>query len=282
MIGVADLQKIVALALCSAYVENDKPLSLLIIGDRPESGKTEVLKGFAGTPKVKFLSDVSGYGLLKYSSDDIRAGRVNHIIIPEFLKPLSKGKATAQSFTSTLGVLMEDGLMGIYTGFLPKQDLEVDRGIRAIGFIGCMPRQTYSRELKRQWVVSGFLSRWLVVSYSYSTKTLEDIFASIARGDYLEDKNQLLALDKRIKVHIPPKIAQKCEELGLRITQEARDAGSLYGFREVKHIRSLVASNVVYEQLTDKNRGSTATVEDFNEVESLGYLFNEQYNEVRK
>lgn len=285
-----DLDKIVALILCSAYRKGDKPLSLLMVSDRPESGKTEIVKKFIGTPKVEFATDASGYGILRDFSDKVLNDEVRTIIIPELLKPLMKGKATASSFTSTLQEMMEDGVMGMHSGFLTAQySSKMDKAQigRTVGFIGCMPRQMFV-ELKPEWNLTGFLSRWLVVSYKYGDVAIDSILDSVVSGEYLntdkiKDTSMLerLSAEWETEVIIPVAVGNKCRELSTNITKTAVADGSLYGFRELKHVLSLVAANVIYDRVVNGSTRAEATITDYNEIERLSYLFNEQFNEVK-
>lgn len=283
MKNVVDLEKIVSLALCSGYIEGDKPLSILVISDRPESGKTDIIKRFSETPGVKFASDISGYGIKRDFLAGIMNGTLHHIIIPEFLQPLMKGRVSAQSFTTTLQVVMEDGCIGFHTGFVKSTALPPGSEIRTVGVIGCMPRPLFTRQLRYEWAKTGFLSRWLIVTYKYNDDAVCNIIASIERGDYIHSKDPKLVLDgTKETIVIPAEIARACTNLALGVVNEARQAGLAYGFREIKHIRALVASNVIYDRIINGSERVTATMEDFKEVERLGYLFNEQFNEVKQ
>lgn len=281
-----DLTDIVCLALCSAYVKGNRPLSLLIISDRPESGKTEIVKEFIGTPGIEFCTDVSSYGLRRDFPNKIARGEVRHIIIPELLQPLMKGKAQSQQFVQTLGTFMEDGVMGFHSGFLPSSTLGEETNvneIRTVGIIGCMPKYAYTASMKREWAMLGFLSRLLLVTYKYNDQAIQCILDNIRKGKYLKPKGRGLNLDgEMIDVSIPDDVAVKCELLGLEITKCARENNELYGFREIKHIRSLVMANVVYDRVRDGVKRKDANMDDFNKIESLGYLFNEQFNAVRQ
>ena len=281
MIDTQDLEKIVALTLCTAYIKGDKPLSLLIVSDRPESGKTEITKQFSGTPRVEFATDVTGYGLKRDFTQKILKGEVKHIIIPEMVTPLSKGRVSSDSFTSVLQAIIEDGIMGIHTGFI-QSSWAKDMPIRSVGIIGCLPR-TFYQNVRYKWLLLGFLSRFLVVSYRHGDDTLIRIFDSINDGSYLTatEKKRLAFDGEDIAVTIPKDVGLACEQLGRGIVAEAVKAGLAYGYREVKHIRALVAANVIYERITKGTQRATASMADFEEVDRLGYLFNEQYNALK-
>lgn len=282
MIDCQDLDKIVTLALCTAYVKGDKPLSLLIVSDRPESGKTEVVKRFSGTPKVAFATDITGYGLKRDFGKKIARGEIKHIVIPEMLTTLSKGKIASDSFTSILQAVIEDGLMGLYTGYLPPSNVKNNQPIRTVGVIGCLPRPFFTMKLRYEWLKRGFLSRFLVVTYKHSDDTIDRIFESVEDGDYLGATPKALDLDgDEVEVIIPKNVGQECTRLGKEIVKSAVEAGLAYGYREVKHIRAMVAANVIEERIEKGTDRTEATMADFEVVDKLGYLFNEQFNSLK-
>lgn len=283
MIYLDDLAKIVELALCSAYIEGEKPLSLLVISDRPESGKTEAVKRYSKVPFVKFATDISGYGIKRDFAQGILDGTIRHIVVPELLQPLMKGKVSAQSFVTTLQAMMEDGVMGIHTGFLPQLKMDKEKDIKAVGVIGCLPRPLLTRQLRYEWAKTGFWSRWLVVTYCYNEDAIDKIMGSIERGEYLQGgKSELVFDGVTIPIKIPPDVARAIRQLAEEVIGEARKAGLAYGYREQKHIRRLVAANVIHDRIKNGATRASATMEDFNEIERLGYLFNEQYNAVKQ
>lgn len=275
LIGTQDLEKLIALALSSAYVKGDKPISLLIVSDRPESGKTETVNRFYGNTGLGFLSDCTAFALWRDFEQQMRERTLKHLIIPEFLTLLSRSRETVGSLISTLQELTEDGATGIHTGFLP--DLVPFDPPVVVGVIACMPRNAYDKH-RLEWEVSGFLSRFMVVTFKYSDDTVDYIFDSIEKREYLKYAKIDLKLRTEVEVTIPPEVAHECRTLSESITNQARRSGSCYGFRELKNILRCVAANVILDaNLCDSTR-TTAEMWDFNEVKRLSYLVNEQFN----
>ena len=282
MIDSQDLDKIVTLALCTAYIKGDKPLSLLIISDRPESGKTEVVKQFSGTPGVEFASDVTGFGIKRDFCERIIEGKLHHIIIPEMITPLAKGQVSSDSFTAILQALIEDGVMGLHTGYLKAVWHDKDAPARSVGVIGCLPRPFLTAKLKYEWMKRGFLSRFLVVTYKHGDDTIDKIFESIEDGDYLGTDTQPIGFDgNEVAINLPKPVAVACTQLGKGIVEDAVKTGMAYGYREAKHIRALVAANVILERIEEGTDRAEATMADFKEVDRLGYLFNQQFNALK-
>ena len=279
MINTHDLEKSVALTLYSAYVKGEKAVSLMVLSDRPESGKTEIVSKFYGNRGLAFLSDVTAYALWRDFKEQIESGELKHLVIPEFLAPLSRKSETVGSFISTLQMLVEEGVMEIHTGFLKPMKLASPT---AIGAIVCMPRQAFAAR-RTEWELSGFLSRFLVVSYRYDDDTVMNIFNSIAEQEYIGDDHRIkLELPSEpIKIEIPEDIRQMAKSFVIEQTETLRKRGRGYGFRELKNMNRLLCANVIFEDMqTGANRVKVDT-HDFEEVQRLSYLINEEFNTGR-
>ena len=275
MIATQDLEKIFALVIASGWVKGEKPVSLIVVSDRPESGKTEIASKFIGTKKIIYLSDATAFALWRDFHEPIARGEVKHLIIPEFLAPLSRHNQTVQSFIATLQILIEEGIFQISTGFLKPIKLEHPT---TVGAIVCLPRDAFSRN-RIDWEVSGFLSRFMVASYSYNGNTVRQIFDSIAEREYLQAGKTVLNLpDTEQEVDIPPDIAKAARDYAIVVTKQARVDGKCYGFREFKNMLRMIAANVILEG----NGRREATMKDFGEIVRLSYLLNEDFNELHE
>ena len=130
MINTQDLEEILALALYSGHIKDEQALSVLLISDRPEAGKSKMAMKFYGNQGVAFLSDATAYALWRDYYKEIESGQIKHLIIPEFLAPLSRKSETVQSFVATLQMLIEEGIMEIHTGFLKAIKLQAPDSYR--------------------------------------------------------------------------------------------------------------------------------------------------------
>lgn len=273
MIHTEDLDKVISLALASAYALGETPVSLMIVSEKPELGKTEETDKFMGTPGVEFVGDMTAHGTRRDLWAKINRGELRHIVIGELLAPLSRAVGR-ESFIATIQLLTTDGAKAVHIGFSPKMPEEIEP--RTVGFILCLPRSAYMR-FHGAWVMSGFLSRFIVVTYTHSDKTIEAIFESIRRGEYLEKVGIKIPFGKEeFDVGIPEEVAVACEELGRGIVGQATP-----GYREVKHIRRLVKGAVILDRVKNGTKRLTATMDDFKEVKRLDYLFGEQFNPLQ-
>lgn len=280
MINTQDLEQIVALTLYSAYIKGEKAVSVMVISDRPESGKSEIVTKFYGNKGIAFLSDVTAYALWRDFKTEIETGALKHMIIPEFLAPLSRKAETVQSFISTLQMLIEEGVMEIHTGFLQPMKLASPT---AIGIIICMPREAFAQR-RQEWEMSGFLSRFVVVSYKYDNNTVGTIFNSIVDRDYIGENRRIkLAFPASpCGVVIPADIGELTKNYVIQQTERIRKEGKGYGFRELKNVLRLLCANVIMKNAQGNGQRDTVNMTDFEEVKRLSYLINEEFNALRE
>jgi len=274
MVNTSDIEKVIALTLASAYVAGEKPASLMIVSDRPESGKTDIIKQFSGTQGIAVISDMTAYAMWRDFGEAISEGKIKHFIIPEFLAPMSR-TSTAASFVATLQMMIEEGLTEIHTGFLPP--MKFDKPV-TIGLIVCMPRNAFKSN-RLGWEISGFLSRFVLSTYHYNDDTIASIFDSIVNRKYLQESKVHLNFTEAT-IDIPLAIAQKCRELAEELTAQSRMDGKCYGFRELKNTLRFVSSMVILDRATGSDRHEVNEA-DFEEIARLSYLMNEEFNAVR-
>jgi len=269
MIGVELLFEIIKLTLLTAYLKEEKPVSLLIISDRPESGKTEIIKNFNGTKVVALVTDATAYGIWRDFHKELREGKIKHILFPDFLTPLSRQKPTVESLITTLNALIiEEGLSEIHTGFLEPINIESSR---PIGVILAMIRGPYEKH-KKTWIQNSFLSRLLVLSYRFSDKRVKDIFKSILMDEYRSPT--------KLSIPVPnqPQSVECPLEMGVQLKllmDDLKGEGEhVYGFRMLKDLRRLAMASALADNRDVVDR------EDVDKVKALSSFFNERYEEL--
>lgn len=280
MIKTKDVEKITTLGFYSSYIKDEKPVNLMILSDRCESGKTQLVLKFFGNVGLAFLSDVTAYALWRDFKDDLAKGNLKHIIIPEFLAPLSRKSETVGSLIATLQMLIEEGVMEVHTGFL--QPIKLKSPV-VVGLVICMPRMAFEAK-KIEWTLNGFLSRFLLVSYTYEDGTVGEIFDSIENRDYLGEEAHIKinAPPENIAVKIPAEIRHQAREMVVKQTEHLRKSGKGYGFRELKNMLRFLCANVVFENSQHKKQRDTVNQADFDEVVRLSYLMNDEFNPMRE
>jgi hypothetical protein len=135
-----------------------------------------VLLQYKDVKGVTVLSDATGYGIIKYILQDVADGKVKHIIIPDFLRILMKGKQVANDLVATLNSLSEEGFMSAFTyniQFITSKPL-------TCGFITAITDETYSRQVKK-WIGIGFASRIIPFFFGYESEDLEKAKDMVAK-----------------------------------------------------------------------------------------------------
>lgn len=167
LLRIAPLKKMIECALVSPYIKDEKPISLLIVA-KPESGKSSVMKQYRENKGIVYLSDCTTYGITRDILPKIVSGETKTIMIPDLITPLSKQTKTRQSFTAFLNNLIEEGVAKIATYSTVWNKDASANVITAI-------TDEALRDARHNWAKMGFLSRFVVFSYSYSISTVTEI-----------------------------------------------------------------------------------------------------------
>ena len=257
------LERTVEATLYSAYVKDEKPLSLLIVA-KPESAKTLVLKKYRENKGIVYLTDCTAYGLTRDILPKIVSGEIKHILIADLITPLSKSTKTRQSLVAFLNNLIEEGVAKM-TSYATIWEKEV-----RCGLITAVTDEAL-KDGRHEWAKMGFLSRMFIFSYSYPISVVYRIFDSL-----IEDKS---GIDERIKLRFPsqPKdvilpnsIAKKLVPISMKIGESMK----LYGFRFFLNTKTMLKS------LALLNGNTIVTNKEFEEFLELSRYLNCQFNPI--
>lgn len=267
MVNTEAIEKIVKVALFSAYVDGEKPLSLLLIA-KPESGKSELLKKFKGNKGVVFLTDCTAYGIIKEFLPLLDTGRLNHIILPDLIPPLSRQKSTVNSFIAFMNSLIEEGVIEIQTYAIPG--LKTRHENINCGLITSITPDEL-KDKRHRWTRMGFLSRLLPVTYRYSNSTVYKILDSIVKREYYNEKPIILNFPPtKVRINLPENLAQRMLPYAIYFGE----AQGLYGFRMEKQLQTLLQAHALM------NGRERVTEEDVEAVEELLHYVNMNFNEL--
>lgn len=270
MIGIERLTQLIRLTLFTAHLEGEKPISLLIVSDRPESGKTQVIKKFNKNKKVALVTDATAFGIWRDFRDSLEKNEINHLLFPDFLTATSRQKATVESLITTLNPLIEEGLAELHTGFLKPLKITSPH---PIGIILAMIKAPFEKQ-REEWTRNGFLSRLLVCSYKYSDDTVKAIFKSILDSEYRRETDICLSFPSEVRqVDCSLQAGAKLKMLMDKLVTKDRKL-AMYGFRMLKDLRRLAMANALTEDR------STVIQADIDVVTDLGHFLNEEYKEM--
>jgi hypothetical protein len=167
--------EVIRAAIWSGRIANERPVSVMLIAQQ-ESAKTEVLKYFFGTDTLRYVSDLTSSGLRPYK-EDIERGKMRHIVILDLVRVLSHSKGVGERTLQSLAALMEEGETATSDAGGMNQWAKFPR-IGAL--MGITP--DFFKSKRGHWRKTGFLTRFIPVSYSYSKSTVDAIHERIKDG----------------------------------------------------------------------------------------------------
>ena len=247
LIRVEALKKIIECTLISPYIANEKPLSLLIVA-KPESGKSTVMKQYRECKGVVYLTDCTAYGLTREILPKIVSGEIKTIMIPDLITPLSKATKTRQSFVAFLNNLIEEGVAKMTT-YATVWNKEVNANV-----ITAVTDEEL-RDSRHNWAKIGFLSRFILFSYSYSISTITEILNAYSEHGLTLGKIDLEFPKAHVDIKLSPELADKIDPIVMKIGEQFR----IYGLRAKINFRSLLKC------LAYRNGKKTVSAEEFRE-----------------
>jgi len=265
MLFVNCIRDIVRLGIASAYVKNDEPVSIILLGN-PESGKSSILLSFVMPKEVCVLTDATKTKLENYL---LKISNFRYLVIPDFIKVVSRNRSTRANLISFLNAGIEEGIHDVteYFGGSIQKTTEFKDPLR-FGLATSMTRSSIE-DRRKEWYRIGFFSRLLPVSFSYTKEQQKKIREYIHAGkDLYEEKEKLrlktrnIKCNKKFSMHFEPFI------------EKYADANKLYGFRITHQFRCLLKASALL-------RGSShVTKKDVDVVSRSLKWINLDYNQV--
>jgi hypothetical protein len=217
------LTDFVRLVMWSAFVENGRPQSVVLISD-PGHGKTELLDRFRPNGFIEFFSDITFQQLmpvLRRSSEDM----TKYLGITEFQKVIMRRRSVSANFLALMMQAMEEGVGKVAYG-----PVEKDFGGARLGLIAA----TTVRSLeKHPDIVTelGLDSRSFFVDARASIEEVRDLERRIANGDMSLLKPVAMKVpEKRVFVECPKRLGQRMRIHWMEEMRKARGA-RVYGVR---------------------------------------------------
>lgn len=268
LIDLWPLIKLVVCALISPYIKGEKPFSLLIIA-KPESGKTTVMKQYRENKGVLYLTDCTAFGITRDFLPKIASGEIKTIMIPDLTTPLSKQTKTRAALVAFLNNLIEEGIKNMSTGAV-----NYSKDTDAVANVITAVTDHSFRDARHGWNKLGFLSRFVIISYSYSSLSVNTILNAYSEhgveGKGIEKKCKVKLPRKSVDIDLPKKIADRLDPYAREIGR----AYDLYGFRVKINFRSLLKC------LAYRNGRKVVTDADFNEFLELVNFMNFSFTPI--
>jgi len=228
MISIDPLKRMIECALVSPYIKGEKPIRLLIVA-KAESGKTSAMKMYRENRGVCYLTDCTAYGLTRDILPKLVSGEVKTLMIADLLTPLSRSTKTRKNFVAFLNNFIEEGLAKVTT-YATIWEKEV-RGnlITAVTDAALL-------DGRREWAGMGFLSRFVLFSYSYPISTVYKILDYYSDVGVIEMREKVRLPKDEVNVHLSKELADKLNPVSMKIGETM----DLYGIRAKINFRSLL------------------------------------------
>lgn len=215
---------------------DEKPVSLMLVAEQ-ESAKTEMLKYFYGTRTLAYISDLTSKGLSKHKTA-IEDGKIRHLVLLDLVRIIAHARHVQERTFQTLAALMEEG----ESETLDAGGSSSWKDFPRIGVL-CAITPAFFKSKRGKWRETGFLSRFLPVSFAYTEETVHSIHTAIGNGHKLPKPRAEIMPDFPFVTHLPEKykkiIIARAEVLGQMM--------STHGFRYQRALRALVKAQARIE-----------------------------------
>jgi len=133
---------------------------------------------FSENEGVHRANMVTQIGLMRYLSKEDRHKKLHHIMIPDMNMLLSEGSSSGETITRSFMALNYDAVSNYHTLYLSQ--LHVDRPI-IVGIATSITPGVLKKH-RAKWVETGFLRRFLPISYAYTAEQAEGVRELCLRG----------------------------------------------------------------------------------------------------
>jgi hypothetical protein len=189
------------------------------------------------------------------------SGEIKTLMIPDLLTPLSKSAKTRQSFIAFLNNLIEEGVAKI-TSYAITWNQDVQANV-----ITAVTDEAI-RDARHDWAKIGFLSRFILFSYSYSLETVMEIMSRSSSHGFNLDKSKCKLPQKQVNIDLPENIADKLDPLAMKVGEQF----NLYGIRAKINFRCLLKC------LAYRDNQTAVSETEFKEFVQLAEFMNFKFN----
>jgi hypothetical protein len=257
------LKKIIECCLISPYVKDEKPISLLIVA-KPESGKTTAMKIYRENRGIVYMTDCTAYGITRDILPKLVSGEVKTMMIADLITPLSRSTKTRKNFVAFLNNFIEEGIAKITTYATIWEKETKGNVITAV-------TDEEIKSGRHEWSKMGFLSRFILFSYSYSMSAITKILSHYSEHG-IPIRSKIIKLPKKeVDIMLSKNIADQLNPIATKIGENF----NLYGIRAKINFRCLLKALAV------RNNKKEVTDEEFREFLQLADYMNFDMNVIR-
>lgn len=260
-----EIEQAIRLSIWSPFVKNERGVSIMLIAP-PEHGKTEVIKKFSFIESVHATADFNTFVFAEYASS-FSAGKLRTILIPDFLRVVSKKYNTQSNCLTIMNSITEEG----WVGKLPLGQT-IDKPIHA-NIITSLTSDSL-KDKRRKWASMGFLSRFVPLTFSYKETTKENVRSYIQDRVYHTDEPYVFDVPRESKDVLLRK--QDAENV-LRVSKDIMIAFGMTnytGFRLQRQLQGLCMANAL------SNGRNMTTDQDVETIRNISKFINFDFQKI--
>jgi hypothetical protein len=264
LIGMDFAVEVVQTVLLTGYLDDEKPVSLLIIAS-PESGKTTATRNANisvrsdghGEELAVALTDTTGKGLLRIVREHPRA---THVIFNDLSITAGHKNHVVKYLFGVISAMTEEGLSKIADpGGIYSYD---DEGVK--GIIGCItPR--LARDQRFVWNVTGLTTRMLPFFYEQGVniqlKVRRYHAGLLAAADRADEARSLVVPSQKMHVYVDRHYREQILELADTVAKRLSKEGVTrkdpdykeLGYRRIDQFRSLAKAHSLLTHPDNEN-----------------------------
>jgi len=257
LIGLDAMRHFLSLIYTIPFIKDEKPKGVMVVAP-PDTGKSFALMHIT-SPHAVVISDTTGAGLEKVVLETAKKHNyTGYAVIPDLIR-LTSRQYGFKAFTQLMNILLEEGLQRIERANL---SIRSPKALR-FGLIAALTVDSFIEHYDELNSI-GFISRQLVVSFSYCDYDLKRILSHTAKGTRFPYIMIKPPEGGNVEVEVPDERVKGINKLAKFICKMRGDEAIK---RATEQARSLVKAQAVL------NGHHKVTSKDLNEVFSLLPLF---------
>lgn len=282
LIGIQPLVDMIALALQSSYIANERNGISLIIVANAESAKTTTAFEFSNLEHVAYYDDITQKKLIEEFIPMVRTNIKKTLVIPDLINCIEKQKVTRNGFLNIIKSGIDDtGLNAISTpNLLLQRAIARDSSISGTRFnmITGITKDSFMNgdiatlSMRKTMIRTGLLSRFLPFSYEYDAMLVQKIF-DFQNGKQLDDKDFCdvpQISNEFTAVELDYQFARELDTFAVLLNSEFDKSG--YGIRPHQNLIRLAKSNALL------NKRNVVNQSDIVKVMQLSRYMNFKFN----
>lgn len=223
--NLPEITEVCKYTLFTDYVELDvrekeTPVSLILVAP-PEQAKTAVISQFDENRGLLYIDNATAWGIEREYLDQLKDGRIKRIMIPDFIDPTNRKKATVDNTITFFNKFISwEGIKEVQTFGMSFSLREPLRG----SILTTMAIDDFMR-MVRGLAAVGFLSRLMIIGYKYSDNQFDALLDDIIYKRAGWGKINLPLPDGKKKVELNPDLSITMKPLARVLGQRAGGGG---------------------------------------------------------